>query len=96
MALPESGDAAVVARIIRSYLGQIRACYERNLKANPQLQGRLVAEFSVSGGRVVEAWTTWNDTGDEELAACVIRQIRRWRFEPSIEAEIAWPLVFTS
>jgi hypothetical protein len=95
MRLPSSGDDEAVRQVIRGYLGQIRACYERGLKGSPDLQGRLVAEFSVAGGRVQQAWTTWNDTGSDELAECVTRQILRWRFEASTEAEIAWPLVFS-
>ncbi|MDB4929224.1 MAG: putative abductin-like protein, partial [Myxococcaceae bacterium] len=46
-------DANAVARIIRGQLGGIRACYERELRNNPTLAGRLEMNFTIgSSGRI--------------------------------------------
>lgn len=46
-------DANAVARIIRGQLGGIRACYERELRNNPTLSGRLEMNFTIGAtGRI--------------------------------------------
>ena len=46
-------DANTVARIVRGQLGGIRACYERELRNNPTLSGRLEMNFTIgANGRI--------------------------------------------
>jgi len=90
-----SGNVDVLRSTIRRQIGQIKACYERSLKSNPNLQGRMELDFAVEGGQVLAASVIANETGDEALATCVVRQVTRWRFPDEVTADITWPLIFT-
>ncbi|HVP59366.1 MAG TPA: AgmX/PglI C-terminal domain-containing protein, partial [Myxococcaceae bacterium] len=41
-------DRAALARYIRDRLGAIRGCYERELKRNPSLKGKVVVRFNIT------------------------------------------------
>ncbi|MCB9667318.1 MAG: TonB family protein [Myxococcales bacterium] len=91
-------DSQLVVREIRKRLGQIKSCYERELRRNPTLSGKVSVEFtiqesgSVSGAKAVE-----NSTGDAGVAACVVGVISRFRFTPGPEGgsvNFRYPFVF--
>lgn len=57
--------------------GRVRALYERALRANPALQGRIVLELTVGeGGRVTAATVVENTTGDAALAQQIAAMLR--------------------
>jgi hypothetical protein len=35
-----------------------------------------------------------NTTGDDELAACIVKKVKTWSFPTSITGEVQWPFVF--
>ena len=84
--------------MIKRKMGAVQACYERQLKRNPNLSGRVVLLFVVGAdGRVLQAEIAENTMGDREIERCILEQVRRWRFpEPggSEEAEVSIPFVF--
>lgn len=90
-------DANAVARIIRGQLGGIRSCYERALRNNPTLSGRLEVHFTIGGsGRI----TSINSSGlpaAPEVGTCVEGRIRNLVF-PQPEGgsvEFSFPFTFT-
>lgn len=90
-------DAGRVAAIIRGQLGGIRSCYERALRNNPTLSGRLEVHFTIgSSGRVTSA----NGAGlpaAPEVGTCVASRIRGLVF-PAPEGgsvEFSFPFTFT-
>jgi len=97
----ESGTADVdaIVRDIRGRRKAIAACYERALKSNPALAGKLVVRLSIASAGTVVAVTVDEDTmGAPDVAGCVRGLIARWRFPPSIDAgvpvEVSFPFVF--
>jgi outer membrane biosynthesis protein TonB len=92
-------DANLVVQKIRSRLGGIRACYERELRKNPTLAGKVTIEFAieergnVSGVKVAE-----NTTGDAAVGECVANEIKRIpTFNPGPEGGkvlFSYPFVF--
>jgi expansin (peptidoglycan-binding protein) len=65
------------------------------LKAVPNLQGRIEIGWSVFDGQVSGVYVVSNSTGDSELAGCIEKKIRRWRFPAGkVEGDISWPFVF--
>jgi hypothetical protein len=92
-------DANLVIAKIRSRLGGIRACYERELRKNPTLAGKVTIEFAieergnVSGVKVAE-----NTTGDVAVGECVANEIKRIpTFNPGPEGGkviFSYPFVF--
>lgn len=91
-----SGDENQVTATVRKYTGQLQYCYEKVLKVDPTLEGRVEVGWRVQGGLVVGSpFVIANTTGNGELADCVVKKIRRWEFPPDVEGEIsAWPFLF--
>lgn len=77
--------------------GQVRGCYERALRNNPQLQGRLRVSVRVApNGQVCSARVAQNELGDAGVATCVLQIFRASSFAPPqggcVDAEV--PLKF--
>ncbi len=61
--------------------GQARGCYERALRQNPMLQGRIVIGVRVGEkGQVCSAGISSNGTGDPGVASCVLGMFRSASF----------------
>jgi hypothetical protein len=77
--------------------GQARGCYERALRQNNMLQGRLRVSLRIApNGSVCSANVTSNELGDPGVASCVLQMFRSSTF-PSpqggcVDAEV--PLRF--
>jgi hypothetical protein len=85
---PENVEATV-----RKREGQLMYCYENQLRADPSLSGRIVIEWQISNDRVTSIQVASNETGNDELASCIVKKIKRWRFEGASGA-VSWPFVF--
>lgn len=74
-----SGDQ--IWQTIASAMGQVRACYERSLKADPDLQGKLLMRWEVQpDGTVADAKVQGDGLGNAKLSECIERRVSRWRF----------------
>ena len=90
-------DPSIVSKEVRSRLGAIKACYERALKRNPTLSGKIVIHWTITAAGTVSGVDVENDTmGDSEVASCIKSLISRWRFPaPSGgSVEVSFPFVF--
>ena len=90
-------DPAMVAKEVRTRLGAIKACYERALKRNPNLSGKVVNHWTITQAGTVSGVDVEQDTlGDAEVASCIKSLIARWRFPaPSGgSVEVSFPFVF--
>lgn len=93
-------DREAVRRVIRSILSQLRACYEKQLRGNPSLNGKLVITFEiVEQGRVTSSKPKSSTLGDPEVGRCVAARIQAQRFPeppPGTIAVVDYPFVFDS
>ncbi len=89
------GDPAKIKAAIGKYTGQVKACYEQRLKSNPSLGGRVELLWYITGGRVTSVEILGNTTDDSELASCIARKVRTWRFPADLEAdtEVMYPFI---
>jgi len=87
------GDKAALKATVRRYSGQLQYCYEAQLRANPNLAGRVEVSWYVSNGRASDVSITSN-TATTELADCVESKIRRWQFSEGVSGDVTWPFVF--
>jgi outer membrane biosynthesis protein TonB len=90
-------DPSMVAKEVRSRLGAIKACYERALKRNPNLSGKVVIHWTITQAGTVSGVDVEQDTlGDAEVASCIKALVARWRFPaPSGgSVEVSFPFVF--
>jgi hypothetical protein len=91
--------ADALAAWVRARRGAIQSCYERALKRNPTLSGRLVLRFSITPrGRVTSLDLSEGTLGDAEVSGCIATIAQRWvlPFTPDDEVAVAFPFVFTA
>ena len=91
-------DATIVVRKIKSQINAIKSCYERELKNNPTLAGKVAIEFTIEvHGTVSGVKVTANSTGSTAVGSCVANAIARFRFSPGPTGggvTFSYPFVF--
>jgi hypothetical protein len=95
----EGIDQEEFRKFIRARIPSVRACYERELKKNPTLKGKVVAQFIIQpNGLLSDVGTPQNTTGSGELASCIQALIRSWvtPFKPTAGVKVAYPFVFNT
>ena len=70
-----------VASVFRRKQKAIRYCYEKRLKINPNISGKVRVQFTVGPmGNVTGINILQNTTNDSSLGACIMSKIKGWRF----------------
>jgi TonB family protein len=91
-------DSSVVVNAIKLRISAIKICYERELKRNPSLAGKVTVQFSIQPqGNVTDVQITGNTTTDNAVAECVASAVRRFRFNPGPKGgsvSYSYPFVF--
>jgi hypothetical protein len=82
----------VATTIKARYQARVNACYQRALKSNPSLQGKVTLSFTIGiAGNVVKANADGFDSGVDQ---CIEREARTWRFDkPESPAEFEIPFI---
>jgi hypothetical protein len=74
-------DKEIIRRIVRRHLNEVKYCYDQALVRQPKLDGRLVAQFTISGnGRVIASVVQSSTLGSTPVEMCVVNAIKRWEF----------------
>ncbi|MAV90022.1 MAG: hypothetical protein CL676_01285 [Bdellovibrionaceae bacterium] len=93
-------DRDVIARVIKSQLGQIRYCYERQLSANPELYGKVLVKFTIGGtGQVVAQMVGNTSLNNAMVEGCILRRIAGWKFpqpKGGTNVLVSYPFLFKS
>jgi hypothetical protein len=87
-----------VARIINNSTGAIKGCYERALRRDPNLGGKVTVQFTIAGtGKVSAARTTLNEL-TPEVGDCIVSVFKRLRFPQPDGGYLVMesPFMFTS
>lgn len=90
-------DREKLAAYVRSRKGAIQQCYEKELKRNPSLKGKVVVRFNITPqGRTSDIDIEENTLGNEAVGSCIKTTIRGWvfPFKPDSEVPVAYPFVF--
>jgi len=91
---------AIIRRIIRRHLNEIRFCYQKELTTDRELNGRVVVKFTIaSSGQVVSSLVDRTTLNHAPLEACVVLAVRRWLFpkpEDGGLVQVSYPFVFRS
>lgn len=78
-------DKTAISGVVQRRLGAIKSCYERELKANPTLAGKIVVQFTIQeSGRVGDVKVVSDSTSAPNVGKCIVTQISHFRF-PSPE-----------
>jgi outer membrane biosynthesis protein TonB len=92
-------DRGALSRYIKDRLNAIRGCYERELKRNPALKGKVVVRFNITpAGRAGDIRIEENTLGSPEVSNCITGLMRSWvfPFKPPDEVPVQYPFLFTS
>ncbi len=83
---------------MRGRRGAIQSCYERELKRNHSLSGRLVLKFTISArGRVTALDLSEGSLQNAGVSDCITSLAKSWvlPFTPEDEVPVAFPFVFS-
>jgi hypothetical protein len=69
-----------IKKTVRSKSAQVKFYYEKQLKTNPDLKGRLVIGLEIVGGTVEAVDIISNTTGNSTLSGDVKRAAKKWKF----------------
>jgi len=87
-----------IESVVRRRAGAIRACYEQRLQVNKDLKGKISIRWTIDAeGSVSAASATVDTMGDAESTNCVLRTLRRMKFEKPEGGVcvVQWPFVFS-
>lgn len=75
----QSRNPDEVSAVINTHNSAIQYCYQRELKRNPDLRGKIVIRFTIApNGRVSEAKILSSTVNNQRVERCVLNRVRRW------------------
>lgn len=85
-------------RVVAERLDEVQSCYERELRDDPQLGGRMVVEWVVRpNGRVTAPRIKSAHAELRSVSTCVVDAIRSWRFpRQDSPVTVVYPFAFES
>ncbi|MBO9665541.1 MAG: AgmX/PglI C-terminal domain-containing protein [Bdellovibrio sp.] len=93
-------DREVIAQYIKSKLGQILYCYERQLSANPDLFGKVAVKFTIGGSGQVEQQIIGDTTlKNATVEGCILNRVAAWKFpapQGGTKVLVTYPFLFKS
>ncbi len=93
-------DREIIAQYIKTQLGQILYCYERQLSANPDLYGKVAVKFTIAGTGHVESQLIGDTTlKSQPVEGCILNKVSKWKFpEPKggTKVVVTYPFLFKS
>lgn len=93
----EERSTRAISRIISAHTGAIRYAYNRELRKNPALRGKIVLSFTISpSGEVTECRVEETEMKWPPLENSLVRMAKGWRFPaiPEGTVTVTYPLVF--
>lgn len=93
-------DREEIANYIKTQLGQILYCYERQLSANKELFGKVSVKFTISGTGQVETQAINDSTlKNNNVEGCMLKKIATWKFpapKGGTKVIVTYPFLFKS
>ncbi len=90
-------EAKKISSAIARRHGQAKACYEKGLKKNPGLRGRVTMQFTIRpDGRVHRTKVKNSTLLDANVGRCIAKAMERWRFPKPTggSVTVAFPFKF--
>ncbi len=93
-------DRDIIAQYIKSQLGHILYCYERQLSATPNLFGKVAVKFTIGGnGQVVTQKVGDSTLNSASVEGCILNRIAKWKFpapKGGTQVIVTYPFLFKS
>ena len=83
-------DKDAVSRYVRARQRAIQSCYEKQLKLNPNLKGKLSVRITIAtSGKVSETEIDEDTLHSDEVTSCIKGVVRFWKFPFTPESDTA-------
>lgn len=87
-----------VGEVIHRHMSEIRYCYESTLIQAPDLEGKLIVNFTIGGsGEIKSSEVKTSTLTDARLDDCVMRRLASWKFPQTkggIDVAVTYPFIF--
>jgi Ca-activated chloride channel homolog len=91
-------DRSSIGAVIKRNVGKFKTCYERELKTDPTLSGRVEVKFSIAPDGAVAVATIKNSTlGSPVVEQCMVKHFKRLTFPAPVgggHVVVTYPFVF--
>ena len=88
-------DPSKITKVVKRGQKAIQACYEKQLKRDDSLAGKVEIEVVISEkGKVSEVIVTDDSVGSRELKSCIKSRVKRWRFPAPDDGEVSFVTSF--
>lgn len=90
-------DPQAINDVISTYKASIKMSYEKYLKRDPNLKGKINLRITISSsGNVSAIKVVENTTGNTEFEDEIVRKVKMWQFEPVADGDVtvSYPFVF--
>ena len=91
-------ETRIIQKIARQHFGELRACYERELSKNKNLNGNLIVTLEVTPQGAADKVTIKESELNMVVDDCVSNSIKRWHFpapEDGGTTQIEYPFLFS-
>jgi len=87
-----------VRKVLRRYTGRLTYIYNKYLKHNPDLRGKMVVEVAIAAdGSVARATLLTSSMQNADFEREILNFVRRWKYDPIDRGEVTvtYPLFFS-
>jgi TonB family protein len=89
-----------IQRVISQHVGEIQFCYEKQLRTNPGLNGRVVLEWTVTtSGSVGVVKVSTSSLPSNDATRCMMDKVKTWKFprpRGNGAVTVVYPFVFNT
>jgi len=90
-------DRDAIAAVINKNLGQVRFCYEQGLQSEPNLNGRIAADFTIGGNGLVKVASIGSSSMASKIVEdCIVMRLKSWKFplpQGGVDVKVSYPFV---
>jgi TonB family protein len=91
-------DPELIASFIKSRIGEILYCYERQLSSNPNLYGKVGVRFIIGAtGAVDSTRILQSSLQNAAVEGCITQKISKWKFptpKGGTQVVVTYPFIF--
>lgn len=93
-------DKALIAAVVQANIGQIKHCYERQLIVDPNIFGKIVAQWTIDKDGLVSTDSVKKTTmNNKPVENCILAKIKGWNFpkpKGGGQVIVSYPFLFKS
>jgi hypothetical protein len=93
-------DKSLIAAVVQANIGQIKHCYERQLIVDPNIFGKVVAQWTINKDGAVSVSSVKNTTmNNKAVENCITGKIKTWGFpkpKGGGQVLVSYPFLFKS